>query len=169
MTDCRKASAADIEPLAQLWHDGWQDAHARVLPLEIRAARTPQRFRERLSADLASLRVIDDPVGVAGFAFLKGDELYQFYIHARARGIGCAQRLIEDAHAQFALRGVATAWLACAIGNDRAARFYEKAGWQRQGVRQIVLDLPAGPFPLDIWRYERIVGPGAHPDEQEQR
>jgi hypothetical protein len=26
---------------------------------------------------------------------------------------------------------VKTVWLACAIGNDRAARFSEKSGWRR--------------------------------------
>jgi GNAT superfamily N-acetyltransferase len=158
MMDCRDASAGDVEALAQLWHVGWQDAHAQILPEAVRNARTLESFRERLSANLASVRVIDDALGAAGFAFLKDDELYQFYVHARARGTGCAQRLIEDAQAQFAERGVKTAWLACAIGNDRAARFYEKGGWRRQGVEQIVLDLPAGAFPLDIWRYERSVG-----------
>lgn len=163
--ECRNATADDVEPLAQLWHDGWQDAHARILPEEVRAARTQRSFRERLSAGLASLRVIDDALGAAGFSFQKDDELYQFYVHTRVRGTGFAQRLIEDAHAQFARRGVTTAWLACAIGNERAARFYEKAGWQRSGVRQIVLELPAGPFKLDIWHYERIIEPLAERNE----
>jgi hypothetical protein len=29
-----------------------------------------------------------------------------------------------------------TTYLACAIGNDRAARFYEKRGWQRAQQRE---------------------------------
>lgn len=51
-----------------------------------------------------------------------------------------AAALIGDAEARLAERGVETAWLACAIGNHRAARFYEKS---------------AGIFPLEVWRYEK--------------
>jgi hypothetical protein len=59
-------------------------------------------------------------------------------------------------HALGALRrnGTTTGWLACAIGNDRAARFYEKTGWRRIGVMTSNLPTPAGSFALDVWRYE---------------
>jgi len=47
------------------------------------------------------------------------------------------------------------AWLACAIGNDRAARFYEKHGWHRAGVMVNQLETRNGIFPLDVWRHEK--------------
>lgn len=28
------AEPDEIAPLARLWHDGWQDAHALILPVE---------------------------------------------------------------------------------------------------------------------------------------
>ena len=53
-----------------------------------------------------------------------------------------------------------TAWLGCAIGNSRAARFYEKSGWHlaRSVVEQ--LETPGGPFPLELWRYEKRLPSG---------
>jgi hypothetical protein len=49
-------------------------------------------------------------------------------------------------------------WLACAIGNERAARFYEKRGWVM--AREVVnrLETPAGVFEVAMWRYEKAVG-----------
>ena len=51
--------------------------------------------------------------------------------------------------------GVEIAWLACAIGNEPAARFYEKCGWRRAGIVINQLETLNGTFPLDVWRYEK--------------
>jgi hypothetical protein len=51
--------------------------------------------------------------------------------------------------------GIAEAHLGCAIGNDRAARFYEKTGWRRAGVVPEMVETSAGPFRLSVWRYEK--------------
>jgi hypothetical protein len=45
--------------------------------------------------------------------------------------------------------------LACAIGNEQAARFYEKCGWHRAGTMINNLDTTEGVFPLEVWRYEK--------------
>jgi GNAT superfamily N-acetyltransferase len=86
---------------------------------------------------------------------LKGDELNQLYVSAEARGAGVAAALIADAESRQAASGVETAWLACAIGNDRAGRFYEKSGWRRAGTFVSRLDTINGPFDLEVWRYEK--------------
>jgi ribosomal protein S18 acetylase RimI-like enzyme len=86
---------------------------------------------------------------------LKGHELYQLYVSASARGSGVALTLITDAETRLAQVGVTTAWLACAIGNERAARFYEKCGWRRARTMINELDTPEGVFPLEVWRYEK--------------
>ena len=88
---------------------------------------------------------------------LKGDELDQLYVAAEARGAGAATALINDAEARLASNGVETAWLACAIGNERAARFYEKSGWRRTESFVSHLDTINGPFDLEVWRYEKRV------------
>jgi RimJ/RimL family protein N-acetyltransferase len=63
--------------------------------------------------------------------------------------------LIADAEARLSENGVETAWLACAIGNERAARFYEKCGWHRAGTMINHLETSKGTLPLEVWRYEK--------------
>src|SRR5258708_29459644 len=130
----RDAETAEIGPLAKIWHDGWQDAHARILPVELARLRTLESFKARVGAALASVRVAGDAGAPVGFCMLKGDELYQLYVSAQARGSGVAVALVVDAEARLGQCGVGTAWLGCAIGNERAARFYEKCGWRRAGT-----------------------------------
>jgi GNAT superfamily N-acetyltransferase len=91
---------------------------------------------------------------------LKDDELYQFYLARQARGTGLAAALIADAEALLAARGVATAWLACAVGNDRAARFYQKSGWTNARTMPNRLETPEGVFDLPVWRYEKRLSAG---------
>ena len=108
-----------------------------------------------LQAALPDVRVVGPSGAPVGLCIVKDDELYQLYVSAESRGSGVAAALIDDAEARLAARGVGTAWLACAIGNERAARFYEKRGWRRARTMAIGLDTPDGEFPLDVWRYEK--------------
>src|SRR5262249_55490299 len=124
----------EIDRLARIWFDAWTDAHAQILPAELTRLRTLESFRERLEAGLSQVRVAGPPGDPLGLCIVKGDELYQLFVAERARGKGVAAALIADAEATLAEKGVETAWLACAIGNDRAARFYEKCGWRRFGT-----------------------------------
>lgn len=66
-----------------------------------------------------------------------------------------AGALLADAEQRLGALGAVTAWLACAIGNARAARFYEKHGWRRVGNMVSQLPTPDGHFPLEVWRYEK--------------
>ena len=151
----RPADASETGALTRLWYDGWQDAHAAILPPALARARTRESFAERMAAALADVRVIGPQGAPLGFAMLKGDELYQFYMASEARGAGVAAALMTDAEAQLSARGIETAWLACAIGNARAARFYEKSGWHLAKTVVSRLDTADGPFDLEIWRYEK--------------
>jgi GNAT superfamily N-acetyltransferase len=90
-----------------------------------------------------------------GLCAIRGDELYQLFASSQAHGTGVAAALIADAEARIAARGVELAWLACAIGNDRAARFYEKSGWRRAGTFVMMSETSNGPFPVDQWRFEK--------------
>lgn len=159
--DVRTAEESELDQLAKIWHDGWQDAHARILPLELARRRTLVRFRDRLQAAMPNVRVAGAPGRPLGFCIIKGEELYQLYVSAAARGAGVAADLLADAEECFSTLGVETAWLACAIGNDRAARFYEKNGWCRVGNMISHLPTPEGYFPLEVWRYEKKLGRSA--------
>jgi ribosomal protein S18 acetylase RimI-like enzyme len=151
----RATEEQEIQYLARLWYDGWQDAHALIIPAELRRLRTLDSFRQRLEAALSDTRVVGPRGAPDGFCIIKNDELYQIYVSVQARGSGAARALMADAEIRFAKAGVETAWLACAIGNDRAARFYEKCGWRRVGVVTYEAETSTGSFPLKVWRYEK--------------
>jgi len=153
----RAAEERDIDHLAKLWFNGWQDAHSKIVPAELARLRTLQSLKDRLRAALPSVRVVGPAGAPLGFCMVKGDELYQLYVSAQARGSGLAAALMADADAQFLANGVKTAWLACPIGNDRAARFYEKCGWHRVGTMTNHLETTEGAFLLEVWRYEKLM------------
>jgi ribosomal protein S18 acetylase RimI-like enzyme len=154
----RAARPEDVDAIAQLWYDGWQDAHADVVPMALTRLRTRDSFPPRVVKRLASTSVATDDAGtIIGFYMVDDTELYQFYVAAAARGTGVAQTLMDAAEETLRADGVAEAHLGCAIGNDRAARFYEKTGWVKAGVMADMVETSAGPFKLEVWRYEKIL------------
>ncbi|MEO8431144.1 MAG: GNAT family N-acetyltransferase [Acidobacteriota bacterium] len=162
-TQPRDAVEADIDSLADLWHEGWCDAHADIVPADLRRLRTLASFRERLRNSLASVRVVGPPGSQLGFHMVKAAELNSFYVSRAARGTGVGATLMADAEARLFQAGVETAWLACAIGNDRAARFYEKTGWRRTGTMINEAETSEGLFPVETWRYEKVLVAGRKP------
>lgn len=154
----RTAQPQELDALAKIWYDGWRDAHAAIVPEELARVRTLPSFRERLAERIDDVRVVDEAGEPLGFSMTKDDELYQLYVSAAARGKGVAKTLIEEVEDRLGSEGYAVIWLACAIGNDRAARFYEKSGWHlaRNFVSELLL--PDGTFSLEVWRYEKVLG-----------
>ncbi len=159
--DVRDADETEVDQLARVWHEGWHETHAPIVPAALTRLRTFDSFRLRLQTDLPNVRVVGALGNPAGFCTTKDTELYQLYVSAESRGSGVASALLADAEARLAARGVATAFLACAIGNERAARFYEKRGWARVGTMANRLDASAGHYVLDVWRYEKLLKPRA--------
>ena len=155
--DVRTAEESEIDYLAALWYDGWQDAHARILPVELARYRTLESFGLRLQAALPDVRVVGPLGNPVGLCIIKDDELYQLFVVASARGSGVATALLANGEGRIRARGIKTAWLACAIGNERAAKFYEKHSWRRVGNRIVQLETPDGLFPLEVWRYEKVL------------
>jgi GNAT superfamily N-acetyltransferase len=159
----RDAEASETDALARLWYDGWQDAHATIVPEGLRRVRTLASFRERMAAAMPGVRVAGPQGTLAGFHIVKDDELYQLYVAPAARGTGVAAILLADAEARLRDCGVETAWLACTVGNNRAARFYEKCGWRRMATEPYLAETSEGPFELDVWRYEKPLGAPTRP------
>ena len=149
---------SEVDLLASLWRASWHDGHAGPLPDAIVRYRTLENFTLRLRADLANVRMMGPPGAPSGLCIIRDDELDQLFVSASARGTGVAAALLADAEARIAARGVHTAWLACAIGNDRAARFYQKHGWDRVGTATKQVRTDEGMVGFDVWRYEKDVG-----------
>jgi GNAT superfamily N-acetyltransferase len=155
----REAAETEFESLAQLWYDGWQDAHAGILPPELARHRTLASFLHRLRIEAPHLRVAGPAGEPTGMCIAKNDELNQLYVATGARGAGLARVLLSDGEGRLRRNGVRTAWLACAIGNTRAARFYEKNDWRLRGEEIVPLETLDGPFRLKVWRYEKDLAP----------
>ena len=141
--------------IVEMWHQGWHDAHASVVPCELVALRTKGSFTDRVQQLRSDFRVAIFKDEILGFCILRGDELYQMYVSRTARGKGVAAALIADAETCMRGAGHRTAWLDCAIGNDRAARFYEKSGWENVKTVVTHLDTSKGHFSLEVWRFEK--------------
>src|SRR5262249_59929032 len=99
--DVRSAQWTELDHLTQLWYDAWQDARARIVPAELTRLRARDSFRQRLAADLTHIRVVGPAGAPVGFAIVKGDELYQLFVAAHARGAGVAAALMADAEARL--------------------------------------------------------------------
>lgn len=151
----RPTNEAELDPLARLWFDAWHETHAPILPADLARVRTLGNFRDRLHHGLADLRVVGPAGAPTGFCLIRGAELYQLFVAPAARGGGAAAALLADAEGRLREQGVGVAHLGCAIGNDRAARFYEKHGWSRVGAVVDRLDTATGPYLLEVWRFEK--------------
>ena len=94
--EIRDAQESELDALATVWHEAWRDGHEALVPAELTKRRTRERFRERLQAAIADVRVAGPPGAPVGFSMLKGGELYQLFVSARARGSGVAAALIPS-------------------------------------------------------------------------
>ncbi len=148
-------TASQAKQVCEIWNSGWHEAHAEIVPSNLRKLRTAKSFFDRTLENLSRTRIASDGSRVLGFCMVKNDELYQMFVSRPARGSGVARALIEDAENRISAAGHNTAWLACAIGNERAGRFYEKSGWVNAGRQVVELDTSEGVFPLEVWRFEK--------------
>jgi GNAT superfamily N-acetyltransferase len=159
MIKIRRPFDSELPALAAIWNEAWHDGHAAHVPEELIAMRTLDDFETRLGRMLDTTRVADVDGVLAGFCSLKGDELNQLMVNAVARGTGAATALIVNAEARMRAGGTETAWLSCVIGNDRAAAFYRKSGWHLERTFVEELDTSHSPFPMEVWRFEKLLKP----------
>lgn len=153
----RPAEEVDVAAVARIWRDGWFDAHDGVVPAALSDLRRSEDFAERTVAHLPATEVAARDGQVLGFCMVHGDELFQLYVAPAGRGSGVAQALVRSAEERMRTAGHPRAWLACACGNLRAARFYEKAGWTHMGEATAALETLQGPFDLVVWRFEKTL------------
>jgi GNAT superfamily N-acetyltransferase len=151
----RPLSQADVEPLTDLWAAAWQAGHAGLVPEALTRLRTRENFRERILSAPEQYHLAGPVGATTAFIRLKEDELDQFHVQPAARGTGLAQRLMLAAEALMSARGTRRAWLVCAAGNARAARFCAKCGWRETGGQSYDVETGAGPFTLDVRRFEK--------------
>jgi len=152
----RPASLSDVDAIAALWHSGWIDGHLGHVPEALHAHRRPADFQRRVPPRIPTTTVATLGPELVGFVTLHDDEIEQLYVAASARGGGVAMALIRHGERMIAER-YATAWLAVAVGNARARRFYEKQGWSDVAALDYPAETAAGPILLPCRRYEKRV------------
>ncbi|HHI71898.1 MAG TPA: GNAT family N-acetyltransferase [Rhodobacteraceae bacterium] len=148
MPDTRPAVADDLDALADIWFDGWFEAHAAHVPDELKALRSRDSLRIRLEDMLENTDVVG-PVGApVGFCTVKGDEIYQFYVSPSARGSGTADALLQAGEKRLADSGIEVGQLWVLPENARAIAFYRRNGWDGDTVEDVPLDTLDGPYLL---------------------
>lgn len=154
VTVLRPASARDSAEVARIWHEGWWDGHAEVVSADLLPHRGPESFSTRVPARLPDTVVAEVDGEVAGFVMLQADEAEQVYVDRRHRGTGVAGLLLGEAARLIAAAGHPEAWLAVAVGNDRARRCYAREGWQHTGDFVYPAPIPGGSVPVRCHRYQ---------------
>lgn len=152
----RPARAADAHDIAEIWHLGWPDGHAGLVPPELVEARTEASFEARASERVSDTTVATVDGGIAGFVMVVDDEVEQAYVAAAHRGTGVAQALLAEAERQVRADGHRKAWLAVVPGK-RARGFYERGGWVDDGPFDYAAAAEDGPIAVSCRRYTKLL------------
>lgn len=144
MYELRPAEPADHEEVIQLWHQGWHDAHAHLVPSDVLAFRTEEHFAIWLKQAQDAFFVAIDDAGVLGFVSTKEAEVVKLYVGRRARGTGAAHVLLSFAEEKLRNSGICKAALFCTAGNIQAERFYQREGWSLSHSFEDALWTPEG-------------------------
>lgn len=150
----RAANNADIEAIAQVWHEAWGDGHTGNVPARLHAYRKLEHFRERVPQRITNTTVAVIETRIIGFVTVHNDELEQIFVAKQARGTEAASKLLAHAEKQIAQQH-AVAWLAVVEGNQRAQAFYKRKGWQDKGPLQYKAETANGPLTIPTHRYEK--------------
>lgn len=152
----RPARPDDVAAIAALWHAGWRDGHTGHVPAALHRHRRLADFRDRVPPRLPETTVGTRGGRLVGFVTVRGDEVEQVYVAGPARGTGVAGTLLAAAEHAVAER-FDTAWLAVAVGNTRARRFYARHGWHDVAALDYPAEAGAAPVIVACRRYEKRV------------
>ena len=164
----RPAAEGDEPGIARVHVASWQHAYRGHMPADYLAAldvgQRTAAWRQRLPAAKRSrgdLLVALSGADVVGFVHYgpsrdadadpgRTGEIGAIYLEPETIGEGVGRRLMAAAVLGLAALGYADATLWVLDGNDRARRFYERAGWAADGTE--LTDESRG-FPIRELRY----------------
>lgn len=153
------AQPKDHSTIVDIWHSGWHEAHARLVPDGVLKFRKVEHFWVWLENSTDQFYVaLND--GVVGFVATHESELVKLYVEADVRGTGTATALLSYAEAQTSNDGIQDAVLFCTAGNTRAQRFYSREGWILNDTFADKLWLPENTteeFIVDTHRYKKLL------------
>jgi ribosomal protein S18 acetylase RimI-like enzyme len=147
--ELRPAAEADVQAMVELQLDSWREGFVPILPDEFRLP-DPDSFQPRLAEALRGPGV-HSTLGFEGERLVgwvtyganrdadaePGEgELRSIFVHPGAWRSGVGSALLEHALAELARDGYQAATLWSFADNDRANRFYERHGFERDGAEQ---------------------------------
>ena len=167
----RRARREDARAIAEVHVKTWQHAYRDLLPHDLLAGLdvdARERFwRSELGVMPADrmLWLADSAGEVAGFASVGPSrdadapasvgEIYAIYVLPECWDRGVGADLLRRAEHDLREHGYAAATLWVLAGNERARRFYERAGWWLDGERTERI----GDVEVDEVRYRRVLEP----------
>jgi GNAT superfamily N-acetyltransferase len=151
----RPAEVSDAEQIGLIHVRSWQSAYRGKIPQDHLDGLDPaeragqwRRALETIDRSRAGILVADSGAGVVGFANYgrsrdadadpgRTGQLAAIYLLPQAWGTGTGRELMAAAVDELAALGFAEATLWVLDSNDRARRFYTKAGWAEDGVTRV--------------------------------
>jgi GNAT superfamily N-acetyltransferase len=151
----RSARIEDAERIARVHVTAWQVAYEKLVPQEyldgLDIGERTERWRSTLSADPAVSGAPRPPTTVAirgevvvGFVNVgcfrdepensSAGELWAMYVDPEWWGAGVGDALMAATLDELDRLGAVTSFLWVLQGNGRARRFYERHGWQSDGL-----------------------------------
>jgi L-amino acid N-acyltransferase YncA len=149
----REMTLADCDRVAEIRVGGWRSAYQGLIPQSyldgLSVEEDAERRRAHLSqgdADVVNLVAEDAGGELVGWAchgpYREGEvltpdaELYAIYVHPRHVGQGAGRALLARSVAGCSAAGHGRVLLWVLKGNDRARRFYERAGFRADGAEE---------------------------------
>jgi GNAT superfamily N-acetyltransferase len=148
----RPATLNDAEAIATVHVRSWQSAYRGLMPDDLLDSLSVERraaaWRSIMKADAGwnALLVLEDGEGIEGFAHLcaarfagapaQTGEITAIYLEPALWGRGAGRALMDAAVQCLAEEGFTEAILWVLVGNERARRFYEAAGWACDGTEK---------------------------------
>ncbi len=158
----REMAADDIDAVAEIRVRGWQFAYRGLMPQSYLDALSVEEDaaarRERWATPWPGIMVLiaerdGRPVGFCAFGPTRDDDhaqrtfdIYAIYARPEAIGTGAGRALMDAALDRCRAAGVDSVALWVLTGNDRARRFYERAGFRTDGTTA-TYDVEGTPVP----------------------
>jgi GNAT superfamily N-acetyltransferase len=167
----RAGSAADAAPIAAVQREAWFAAYTGIIPDKIidrvtapdDGARVRQSFRTRPWQRMIVATPDEAQAGIVGYASFGPEtdvlgtpwphplstdgeerrvaELYALYVHPAWWSTGTGRALMERVLARSASAGYSSITLWVLRDNQRARRFYERAGFAPDGATNVLTGL----------------------------
>ncbi|MBS1880017.1 MAG: GNAT family N-acetyltransferase [Actinobacteria bacterium] len=150
MPTLRDATPADALAIAGVQVRAWQAAYRGLIDDEFLDGLLPEdranRYRlgdeDPMTARTVLAEAGGEVLGFARFGLCRDDdartagEIYALYVDPSRWRTGTGRLLLDDATDRFRADGFEVAVLWVLRGNEAAERFYESAGWRRDGAER---------------------------------